>query len=82
MCRPHALGKSAIPKRVGLGFLKIKAGMNHLVLHMLQHNGSRDLRTHDPLVVDDHAVALMAGLMSDRAEGICGSKAAERAVIF
>ena len=62
--------------------LKIKASMNHLVLHMLQHNGSRDLRTHHSLIVDDHTVALMTGLMTDWPEGIGGSKAAERAVIF
>ena len=82
MCRPHALGKSEISQRRGLGSLKIKASVHHLVLHMLQHNGSRDLRTHDPLVVYDHAVALMAGLIPDWTEGIGGSKAAERAVIF
>jgi len=65
-----------------LEFLKIKAGVNHLVLHMLQHNGSRDLRTHHSLIVDNHAVALMTGLMPDWPESIGGSKTAERAFIF
>ncbi len=63
-------------------FFKSEQGVNHLVLHMLQHNGSRDLRTHDSLIINDHAVALMTGLMPDWAEGIGGSKATERAVIF
>ncbi len=56
--------------------------MDHLILHVFKYNGSGDLGTHHPVIINNHAVALMTGLVPDRAECIGGSEPGSRTFLL